>query len=268
MRKKYHYKITVESIDPLENGQSPEQPLSFAVSNHDDVLAVNRRLYKKLPFDAVTTASFTLGLKLLTEVMLEHRNDPLFAELKPAIVSFMKELKTQIRNAKTIEKTELPLDVQQPKVTAAPEEKAGLDVSSSAAVSQDATDEFLKQFNFVDSTKVEFDTTKADDFDFKASDFDSESFDLEDFDSIEVQVSEGVPLGNLLSEKLKGASAAKKNEFEEIDLEDFGADGMVSTGTLDDDGYTLVEKVSEDGTLEGIELLDLDEEPKPRTIKR
>lgn len=264
MRKKYHYKITVESIDPLEDGGGPAQPLSFAVSNHDDVLAVNRRLYKKLPFDAVTTASFTLGLKLLTEVMLEHRSDPLFAELKPAIVSFMKDLKTQIRNAKTIQKTELPLPAPEIKEALDIKEKVDLDLPDTETVPQDATDAFLKQFNFVDSSKIEFDTTKSDDFDFKASDFDSESFDLDDFDSIEVQVSEGVPLGNLLSEKLKASSTPKKNEFEEIDLEDLGADGSVGSGVLDDDGYTLVEKVAEDGTLEGIELLDLDEDPKPR----
>lgn len=97
MKEKYHFKITVESTDPVEEGKSPKTPLAFEVSNHDNILAVVKRLRLGLDFDPKTSTSFAVGLKLLTEVILENRNDPLFSELKPAVVQFMKKLKAQLR---------------------------------------------------------------------------------------------------------------------------------------------------------------------------
>ncbi|MNL53855.1 hypothetical protein D3C87_1771360 [compost metagenome] len=46
-------------------------------------------------FDNKETATeFALGLKLFTEVMLKNKENPLFEDLRPAILEFMKKLKS------------------------------------------------------------------------------------------------------------------------------------------------------------------------------
>lgn len=98
MKKKYHFKITVESLDPVEEGRTPKPPLAFNVSNHDNILAIVKRLCAGTHFDENSATAFSVGLKLMTEVMLEYRDDPLFSEFKPAVVQFMKRLKSQIND--------------------------------------------------------------------------------------------------------------------------------------------------------------------------
>ena len=41
--------------------------------------------------------SFAVGLKLFSEVMLEHRDHPLFQEFLPQFGQFMKNLKQQVK---------------------------------------------------------------------------------------------------------------------------------------------------------------------------
>lgn len=42
-----------------------------------------------------TAQELALGLKLFTEVMLKNKQHPLFEDLRPAIMEFMKKLKSQ-----------------------------------------------------------------------------------------------------------------------------------------------------------------------------
>ena len=44
-------------------------------------------------FDPDTAAALAIGLKLFGEVMLTHKEHPLFAELAPHFGAFMKRLK-------------------------------------------------------------------------------------------------------------------------------------------------------------------------------
>ncbi|RUS67506.1 hypothetical protein CUZ56_01453 [Saezia sanguinis] len=97
MAKKYQFKITVEPVVSSEGRESTSQPLSFQVGNHDDILQIVQRMRQGTHFDENTATAFAVGLKLLTEVVLENKDDPLFAELKPAITAFMPKLKAGIK---------------------------------------------------------------------------------------------------------------------------------------------------------------------------
>jgi hypothetical protein len=89
----YRYRITVEKLADAKGQAVTGQSLSFYATNHDDILSIVKQLEAKLPYASGTTASIGVGLKLLGEVALAHRNDPLFAEIQPALASFIRQLK-------------------------------------------------------------------------------------------------------------------------------------------------------------------------------
>lgn len=86
----YRYRVTVEAI----GDGSTDAPLVFETSNHDELFAIVDRIREKNLVPDEEAASFAIGLKLFTETMLRHRKHPLFAELQPAIGTFMKTLKS------------------------------------------------------------------------------------------------------------------------------------------------------------------------------
>ncbi|CCH53209.1 hypothetical protein BN8_02286 [Fibrisoma limi BUZ 3] len=88
----YHLTLTLQQY---ANGQSePPRALAFDFTNHDELFDIIDRIRAKDPFgDPSQATEFALGLKLFSEVMIRHRNHPLFEELGPAFGSFMKRLK-------------------------------------------------------------------------------------------------------------------------------------------------------------------------------
>ncbi|WP_413730756.1 DUF3861 domain-containing protein [Sodalis sp. RH22] len=91
----YKYKITVAPIAD-KHGQPLDMPaLSFEVENHDEILGIVTRLQGRedLAFGPEKTASFAIGLKLFSEVMMEYRKHPLFAPLREPFRDFMQLLK-------------------------------------------------------------------------------------------------------------------------------------------------------------------------------
>ena len=94
--KNHHYRITVEHLSNPD-GQPVNAPgtLQFECSAHDDILALVQRSRQRSDFDADTAAAFTVGLKLLGEVILKNRKHPFFEELGPQFGQFMKRLKSQ-----------------------------------------------------------------------------------------------------------------------------------------------------------------------------
>lgn len=92
--KQHQYQITVQHLaDAQGHPSSYDKPISFQVGNHDDIFAIIERLKQANLFDEQTSTAFAVGLKLFSEVMLENKNHPLFAEFQPAFVQFMKHLK-------------------------------------------------------------------------------------------------------------------------------------------------------------------------------
>jgi hypothetical protein len=92
----YRYRITVEAMTGAKGEPVEGRSLTFEASNHDDILGIVERMRTRLPFDAHTTAALGVGLKVFSEVALMHRSDPLFANVRPALNEFVRELKSRV----------------------------------------------------------------------------------------------------------------------------------------------------------------------------
>ncbi|MFC0342933.1 DUF3861 domain-containing protein [Epilithonimonas hispanica] len=89
------YQLDLKEIK-LKDGSEGTKNLSFEFDNHDDLFNIFEVIKSKKIFKEDNTAQeFALGLKLFTEVMLKNKQHPLFEELRPAILEFMKKLKSQ-----------------------------------------------------------------------------------------------------------------------------------------------------------------------------
>lgn len=90
---KYHFQLKELS---LKDGSAGDKNLGFDFENHDDLFKIFDVIKSKNIFEDENTAQeFALGLKLFTEVMLKNKQHPLFENLRPAIMEFMKKLKSQ-----------------------------------------------------------------------------------------------------------------------------------------------------------------------------
>lgn len=90
---KYH--LTLQELS-LKDGSEGGRTLEFDFENHDSLFHVFEVIQSKKIFEDENTAhEFALGLKLFTEVMIKNKQHPLFEELRPAIMEFMKKLKSQ-----------------------------------------------------------------------------------------------------------------------------------------------------------------------------
>ena len=99
--KQHQYHVTVQHLkDAKGQASTYTERLEFYTGNHDDIFEIVERLKKAELFDDQTTKSFAVGLKLFSEVMLEQRNHPLFAEFAPHFRDFMKHMKSQIPQSK------------------------------------------------------------------------------------------------------------------------------------------------------------------------
>lgn len=91
--KQHRYRVTLEHLTDAEGVRSTHEPLQFEVGNHDDIIAIVRRMRSRGDFDEQAATAFAVGLKLFSEVMLEQKEHPLFAAFRPQFQQFMKELK-------------------------------------------------------------------------------------------------------------------------------------------------------------------------------
>lgn len=90
---KHQFRITVEHLADQHGNPATEAPLTFTAGNHDNILAIVERIQERSQFSPESAAAFAVGLKLFSEVMLEHRQDPLFSEFQPHFKEFMQRLK-------------------------------------------------------------------------------------------------------------------------------------------------------------------------------
>jgi hypothetical protein len=94
--KAYRYRIRVESLAHHGGTVHVEDALSFEVANHDDILAIVDRVNAATAFDRNDATALAIGLKLFTGVMLQHRHDPLFADVQLAMRAFIGNLKARV----------------------------------------------------------------------------------------------------------------------------------------------------------------------------
>ena len=97
--KQHAYEVTLKHIaDAQGNPSNYTDTLSFNTYNHDDIFKVLQVIQNSQMLDDDEAAkSFTVGLKLFSEVMLEHKNLPLFKDFMPHFGQFMKALKQTVK---------------------------------------------------------------------------------------------------------------------------------------------------------------------------
>ena len=91
--KQHQYRVTLEYVADADNNPVNVAPLQFSAPNHDDILAIIGKMSSRSELSQNDLARFVVGLKLMGEVMLENKGDPLFSALQPHFSAFMKELK-------------------------------------------------------------------------------------------------------------------------------------------------------------------------------
>jgi len=93
--RQHRYRVTVEHLESPQEGATLHPPLAFEAANHDEILGLAERVRGRLELPAEEATALAIGMKLFGEVMLAHRDDPLFAELRPAWRAFIGSLKAR-----------------------------------------------------------------------------------------------------------------------------------------------------------------------------
>ncbi|WP_221797783.1 DUF3861 domain-containing protein [Oceanobacter mangrovi] len=92
--KQHRYRVTLEHLEDAKGNPSTyDAPLQFEVGNHDDIFAVVEKVKNLSGLPADKAVPFAVGLKLFGETILENRDHPLFEEMGPHFMQFMKKLK-------------------------------------------------------------------------------------------------------------------------------------------------------------------------------
>lgn len=91
---RHHYLITVSDQTVRPEGAPNPAALSFGFENHDDLFEIVERVRgKALLANDEETKTFCVGLKLLGQVLMQHRQDELFKDFAASFGTFMKSLK-------------------------------------------------------------------------------------------------------------------------------------------------------------------------------
>lgn len=91
--KQHQYRVTLERTADADGNLVSGDVLQFDAPNHDNIADIVERIGQREGFTSETAARFAVGLKLMGEVMLENKENPLFAELKPHFMEIMKVIK-------------------------------------------------------------------------------------------------------------------------------------------------------------------------------
>jgi hypothetical protein len=85
----HRFRITVEALSPGAEGER----VQFEVENHDDIVAIARRMNGRFELDEASSQAMAIGMKLLGEVVLKNRSRAPFDQVRPALGEFNKAVK-------------------------------------------------------------------------------------------------------------------------------------------------------------------------------
>lgn len=88
------YEISVQLVRDRD-GHAPQEPraLRFEHVNHDDLFEIVARMRQSTGLEANAATTAAVGLKLLAEVMLREKRNPLFDALRSGMRDFIHGLK-------------------------------------------------------------------------------------------------------------------------------------------------------------------------------
>ncbi|WP_337841402.1 DUF3861 domain-containing protein [Rheinheimera sp.] len=89
----HHYRVQLQKLD------DSAAVLQFDCQNHDDIFAILARSQGKLKLTETEHQALIVGLKLFSEVMMQHRKEELFKEFQPHFKQFIGHLKRTVRGS-------------------------------------------------------------------------------------------------------------------------------------------------------------------------
>lgn len=94
--KQHQYRVCIDYITD-KHGQKMDVPsLVFDAPNHDDIFHIVELVQDKHQLDPQSAARFAVGLKLMSEVMLENKHHPMLSAIKPYVLDIIREVKKEI----------------------------------------------------------------------------------------------------------------------------------------------------------------------------
>ncbi len=85
----HKYQVTLTKLDT----EAAAESLSFEIHNHDDLFLITEAVRSKGILDKDKAAALAVGLKVFSEVVLEHRHTPPFEAMWGPLREFIQELK-------------------------------------------------------------------------------------------------------------------------------------------------------------------------------
>jgi hypothetical protein len=99
--KRNTYRVT---LTPLASGTSVKaslDPVEFIHHNHDDLARIVGVAQASSGLAAESAAAMAVGLKLLAETVLEHKDNPLFDGVRQPLRDFIQTLKSRAASSST-----------------------------------------------------------------------------------------------------------------------------------------------------------------------
>ena len=91
--KQHQFRLTLEHLADKDGNPVTDEPLVFQAPSHDNIFDIVKLREQRENITPEMAQRFAVGLKLMGEVMLENKEYPLFAELKPHFMEIMKAVK-------------------------------------------------------------------------------------------------------------------------------------------------------------------------------
>ena len=91
--KQNSYKISITQIADKTGKEMDGPSLTFISKNHDDVFNIVELIRSRGLFSSDDAASFAVGLKMFSEIMLQNKEHYLFKDFAPHFKDFMATLK-------------------------------------------------------------------------------------------------------------------------------------------------------------------------------
>lgn len=92
------YRLSLTHLSDQRGNPVAKEVCEFEFQNHDDLAAIIERARANETVPADEVLEFCIGLKLLTEVAMRHRNEPAFAEFFPHLGAFIRSVKVPKSN--------------------------------------------------------------------------------------------------------------------------------------------------------------------------
>lgn len=92
--KQHQYKITIEHLADANGNLVNDPKLIFNAPNHDNIFDIVAKMQASSRFPSEEAACrFAIGLKLMSEVILENKNTEFAAAIQPHVIDIMKIVK-------------------------------------------------------------------------------------------------------------------------------------------------------------------------------